>query len=150
VAERFADGLADEHERSEIEAALEALCHSAPGGTARIPYKAAHHCTHRTAYYAALWSEYWTSKVGCPAPRRQQAELLRHIAGNPFRPVAKREFVPTAVVQLAEAIYDGDDCAFALHDALLESGQTELAEHFRTEGGHPKGCHMLDSLLGKA
>jgi hypothetical protein len=35
--------------------------------------------------------------------------------------------------------YDGQDCAFALHDALLEAGHAELAEHFREGKSHPKG-----------
>jgi hypothetical protein len=40
------------------------------------------------------------------------------------------------------------DCTFALHDALLEAGCGELADHF-TEPRHPKGCWALDVILGK-
>jgi hypothetical protein len=36
---------------------------------------------------------------------------------------------PTEVVRLAEAARAGADCLFALHDALLEAGYPELAEH---------------------
>jgi hypothetical protein len=78
----------------------------------------------------------------------EQAALLREIAGNPFRPLMPREPLPLTVVQLAESLYGGEDCAFALHDALLEAGHTELAEHFR-EPEHPKGCWALDMILGK-
>ena len=53
------------------------------------------------------------------------------------------------VVQLAESLYAGQDCAFALHDALLEAGHAELAEHFREERSHPKGCWVVDLILGK-
>jgi hypothetical protein len=36
-----------------------------------------------------------------------------------------------------------------LHDALLEAGHPELAEHFQQEQWHPKGCFALDLILGK-
>src|SRR5262249_32013865 len=78
-----------------------------------------------------------------------QVELVRHIVGNPFRPYPAPLSWPSTVVQLAESLYDGQDCAFALHDALLEAGHVELAEHFRQETWHPKGCWALDVILGK-
>jgi hypothetical protein len=53
------------------------------------------------------------------------------------------------VVRLAEALYAGADCGFALHDALLEIGYTDLAEHFR-EPCHPKGCWAVDLILGRS
>jgi hypothetical protein len=102
---------------------------------------------------------------------RVQADLLRHIVGNPFRPPAAVH-CPSHVLQLAEAQYAGNDCLFALHDALLDSGHVELAEHLdpnptpkprpasamdifsRTEmhcedKHHPKGCWALDLILAK-
>jgi hypothetical protein len=79
----------------------------------------------------------------------QQPVLLRHIIGNPFRPYAAPPSWPAPVVKLAEAMYAGEDCSFALHDALLEAGHPELAEHFR-EKEHPKGCWVVDVILGKA
>jgi hypothetical protein len=75
--------------------------------------------------------------------------LLRHIFGNPFRPYPSPPSWPSTVVQLAESLYAGQDCAFALHDALLEAGHAELAEHFRQETWHPKGCWVMDVILGK-
>jgi hypothetical protein len=75
--------------------------------------------------------------------------LLRHIFGNPVaRPLAKPLFQETAI-QLADALYRGQACHFALHDALLEAGHPELAAHFR-EPEHPKGCWALDLILGKS
>jgi hypothetical protein len=61
------------------------------------------------------------------------------------------------VMRLADALYNGEDCAFALHDALLDCGATELAKHFATYllsdsshgGDHPKGCWAVDLILGK-
>lgn len=78
-----------------------------------------------------------------------QVILLRHIIGNPFRLYPAPDHWPTTVVQLANALYNGQDCGFALHDALLEAGQVDLAEHFRQEMEHPKGCWAVDLILGK-
>jgi hypothetical protein len=72
----------------------------------------------------------------------------RHISGNPYRPYRAPAHWPRTVVQLAEALHNGQDCGFALHDALLEAGHTELAEHFRQEQSHPKGCWIVDMILG--
>jgi len=101
---------------------------------------------------AAAWAQYDSVReVAQAAERQEQAALLREIIGNPFEEVAATTAWPLAVVQLAESLYAGVDCAFALHDALLETGQTDVAqfaEHFRA-AGHPKGCWALDMILGK-
>jgi len=36
-----------------------------------------------------------------------------------------------------------------LVDALEEAGHQELAQHFRKEEWHPKGCWAIDAILGK-
>jgi hypothetical protein len=77
------------------------------------------------------------------------AHVFRHIIGNPFRPYPAPPAWLSTVVQLAESLYAGQDCAFALHDALLEAGHAELAKHFREEKSHPKGCWAMDLILGK-
>jgi hypothetical protein len=77
-----------------------------------------------------------------------QATLLRHLFGDPFRSYPAPGSWPSTVVQLATALYNGQDCSFALHDALLEAGHPELAEHFKDKD-HPKGCWALDTILGK-
>jgi hypothetical protein len=79
----------------------------------------------------------------------RQAVLLRHIFGNPFRPYNAPAHLPSTVVQLAQALYNGQDCTFALHDALLEAGHPELAKHFKDEQSHPKGCWAADLMLRK-
>jgi hypothetical protein len=43
----------------------------------------------------------------------------------------------------------GADATFALHDALLEAGHPDLAAHFQAEQWHPKGCWVVDLLLGR-
>ncbi len=42
-----------------------------------------------------------------------------------------------------------EDQAEAWSDALLEAGHAELAEHFQKESWHPKGCWVVDLVLGK-
>jgi hypothetical protein len=71
------------------------------------------------------------------------------------KPILAREekfqtpaYWPTNVVQLAQAIHDGQDCAFALHDALLDAGQDELAKHF-CESEHSDRRWALDLILGR-
>lgn len=78
-----------------------------------------------------------------------QADLLRHIIGNPFRRYPVPGHWADTLVQLAETLYQGTDCTFALHDALRDAGHAELAEHFRKRE-HPKGCWALDLILGKS
>jgi hypothetical protein len=86
-----------------------------------------------------------------PIPRLRviSTALIRHIFGNPFRPYPASASWPSSVVQLASAMYEGQSCSFALHDSLLETGHTELAEHFQKTEWHPKGCWALDVILGK-
>jgi hypothetical protein len=66
-----------------------------------------------------------------------------------WRPLPATDHWPSTVIQLLESLLAGEDCGFALHDALLEAGHTELAQHFREEQWHPKGCWALDLILGK-
>lgn len=78
-----------------------------------------------------------------------ESELIRHIFGNPFRHYSAPPAWSATARQLAHAVYNGGNCGFALQDALLEAGQPELAEHFREEQSHPKGCWVVDLVLGK-
>jgi hypothetical protein len=84
-----------------------------------------------------------------------QCELLRHIVGNPFRPVAVDpawlRWNGGAVVKMAQAIYDEnrfDDLPF-LADALTDAGcdNEEILTHCRTPMEHPRGCWVVDALL---
>lgn len=79
---------------------------------------------------------------------KREASILRHISGNPFKPYPTAVSCPLAVVKLAEAAYHGKD-SFALYDALLEVGHRDIAEHFKDEKWHPKGCWALDLILGR-
>jgi hypothetical protein len=88
---------------------------------------------------AAGWSQ---------AEIQELAALLRHIIGNPFRPYAAPACWPATAIQLGQALHNGQDCTFALHDALLEAGHPDLAEHFK-DGKHPKGCWAVDLILSR-
>jgi hypothetical protein len=99
---------------------------------------------------AEAWSRFEVATAEALAEERAwQAELLCELTGDPFRPAAAPEGLPAAVRQLAEALYAGEDCTFALHDALEEAGHGELAEHFLS-ADHPRGCWALDALLGRS
>jgi hypothetical protein len=126
-----------------------------------------HQFKRREVKTEACW-EAWT------AAQWEWAALVREIFGFRQRPVEVQHHWPLNVVELATAIYGGQDCAFALHDALTEAGEAELAEHFavatpqlsaarllpdaadvvpdervRRLRWHPKGCWVADLILGK-
>jgi hypothetical protein len=85
---------------------------------------------------------------------RDQADLIREIFGNPFRPVAlDPTWLTPTVRQLAEAIYQ--ERVFErlpiLADALEEAGcgQGDILGHLRGGGEHCRGCWVIDLLTGR-
>jgi hypothetical protein len=152
VIERCADGLAG---RVELQAALadaEAV-EAASTGRARAAARAV----------IAAWStaEHACSAAAQASPdplkeRRHQADLLRDLIGNPFRPVPVElpwlERNNGRAVQIARAIYDEHRFADlpVLADALEESGchSEAILTHCRSGGEHALGCWVLDTLLG--
>jgi hypothetical protein len=115
-----------------VAAPLAAARAAMPGGGYEAAFSAMQDAT-QTGKRAEVWA--------------RQCGILRHIFGNPFRRVPVPADLPRSVVQLAEALYNGAPCHFALHDALVEAGHLGLAEHFR-EADHPKGCWVIDMILG--
>src|SRR5271165_1935300 len=158
VAEQFADGATGMH--ALITARTKALAGSrhSTGGTSSA---------HMAAYWAAsnrasesVWDAcmhagnaaisdvpYTVIEAAHEAELAGQAALLRHLVGTLFQPPTRADW-SRQIVQLADALYAGGDCAFALHDALLEGGHADLAAHF-AEREHPKGCWALDFILAK-
>ena len=120
------------------QAARSAAAHSA--------YAVAHELAGDQGSQAALHEKY---VGGLASENKWQSAALRHIIGNPFHPYPVPDHWPSTVVQLAAAFTEGKDCGFALHDALLDAGHPELAAHFRQKEPHPKGCWVLDLVLGK-
>ena len=96
----------------------------------------------------------------------EQAFLLGDIVGNPFRPAGPIAegvlgWSDRLVVRLAEAAYEErelpsghlDNARLAvLADALTDAGCDDavLLGHLRSEGPHWRGCHALDTVLGRA
>src|SRR5262245_43383010 len=90
-----------------------------------------------------------------------QADLVREVFGNPFRPVALHPGWRTpTVTALATAAYDephrpagtlDSTCLAVLADALEDAGCTDRAilDHLRGPGVHVRGCWCVDALLGK-
>ena len=89
-----------------------------------------------------------------PFPVATNANLVRDIVGNPFRPVA---FDPAwrteAAVGIAAKMYDERDframpiLADALEEAGCDSG--DILSHCREPGVHVRGCWVADLVLGK-
>jgi hypothetical protein len=83
-----------------------------------------------------------------------QAELLREVVGNPFRPavIDPTWRTPTAL-GLADAIYSerAFDRLPVLADALEEAGcdNPDILAHCRGPGTHVRGCWAMDFVLGK-
>jgi hypothetical protein len=84
-----------------------------------------------------------------------QADLLRDIIGNPFRPVfADPSWLTSTVVALAEGIYQEKafDRMPILADALMDAGcaDDDVLTHCRSDGPHVRGCWVVDLLTGRA
>lgn len=87
--------------------------------------------------------------------QRAQADLLRDIFGNPFRPVSIDPASLTPVVlELARTIYDkrAFDRLPALAGAIQESGcdNADILSHCRGPGPHARGCWVIDLVLGNS
>jgi hypothetical protein len=88
--------------------------------------------------------------------RQFQADLLRELFGNPFRPITlDPAWLTSTVVALARGIYDEKafDRMPILADALQDAGCEDEAilTHCRDEKGvHVRGCWVVDLVLGKA
>lgn len=97
-----------------------------------------------------LWAMlHWPESILLPAEKKKLADILRHIAGNPFRPSLPPPSCPATVRQLVVALDTGEGCCFALHDALLEAGHAEVAELFRQEDWHSKPGWVVDLVIGE-
>jgi hypothetical protein len=81
-----------------------------------------------------------------------QADLVRDIFGNPFRPIAFDPAWRTEhTVGIASKIYEGRDFAGMpiLADALEETGcfEASILAHCRESGVHVRGCWVVDLIL---
>jgi hypothetical protein len=132
-------------------------------------------CTTSTfTTYTLAWAESAGACEGGGEPDRQrwhriglghdeaQADLVREVFGNPFRPVSLAASCRSGqVLALAAHAYE-ERCLpqgtldlarlAVLADALEEAGCTDasILAHLRGPGRHVQGCFALDLLLGKA
>jgi hypothetical protein len=83
-----------------------------------------------------------------------QADLLRCVFGNPFRPVVfDADWRTSTVVGIANQMYESGDFSSApvLADAIQDAGCTsaDVLDHLRHGGQHARGCWVVDLVLGK-
>ncbi|WP_232069778.1 hypothetical protein [Gemmata massiliana] len=83
-----------------------------------------------------------------------QAQLLRCLIQNPFRPVIFSPSWRTSIaVALASQMYESREFGAMpiLADALQDAGcdSAEVLDHCRGEGPHVRGCWVVDLALGK-
>jgi len=178
IAERFADGIASEEELQEAgeqadEAADEAEDSNLPdfkkfalGGSSNAvaftvdvspnPITAAEWAVYAVAGSSAVDNEDEEAKrlAAFGLEVRGQANILRDIFGNPFRPVTlDGSFLSNKVVGLAQKIYDtGDfDRLLLVANALEAAGcdNADILNHCREPGEHVRGCWVVDTILGK-
>jgi hypothetical protein len=185
VTERFADGLVTGQELGDAVAASMRACEEHSRRLAAVggrPWRHEPHAInavsriHRTesagrsiVIDAAASAWVWAAAVyqnleGGDAGREllaaeyaRQADLLRDIAGNPFRPAAVEPawlaWNDRCVERMAQGIYEerAFDRLPILHDALLDAGcdDGDILAHCRTSEGHVRGCWAIDLLLGK-
>jgi hypothetical protein len=91
--------------------------------------------------------------------RGVQAQLLRCVIANPFRPIpvvspAWLTWHDGCVARMAQLIYDERrfDELPILADALEEAGcdNADILNHCRRPGEHVRGCWVVDLLLNKS
>jgi hypothetical protein len=83
-----------------------------------------------------------------------QADLLRDVIGNPFRPISlDPTWFTSTVIALAKQMYESHDFSpmSILADALQDAGcgNENVLAHCRHGGIHMRGCHLVDLVLKK-
>jgi hypothetical protein len=142
--------------------------HAATDPTARLYYRRVLHPARNAVAYAALLpgeapegpsQAEIQARYGAVYRQEEsaQADLVRDLIGNPFRPVTLDpdwlSWHDRTVVKLARAVYDQHDFERLpiLADALEEAGCQEptILDHCREPGEHARGCWVLDAVFGR-
>jgi hypothetical protein len=161
VAERYADGLASEEERSQA-------CEAADIAVQRwygtiLSHGATNYLNARNARLAldVLDADFFANMAKpAEADHRRGGDSinsgrLRDIFGNPFRPVAfSPEWRTDTAVTLARTMYESREFGAMpiLADALQDAGcdSDGILSHCRdTNANHVRGCWVVDLVLGK-
>ncbi|HEY8505395.1 MAG TPA: hypothetical protein VIL46_12500 [Gemmataceae bacterium] len=159
AAEYYADGRATWDQLRTARDLLRRRCAAATGDSAAVSRAALH--------AAETDSPPWRSSVEVIRAvselydygtwlhqRAEQAELLRDLIGNPFRPVAfDAAEVSPSIQAFARAVYRlrRFDQLPRLADALERSvpAPPDVLSHCQGKGPHARGCWALDLVLGK-
>lgn len=157
IAERHAEGLASgkevEEARHLAQCAVATTWQSRGDTCLGYAAVAVHYALvrpQRAHAYAAL-----AAGGGQVAERRVQADLLRDVFGNPFRPARLDAAWRTpTVLAIAADIYHNDSFSElpVLGDALEDAGcdDPDILDHARSARPHVRGCWLVDLLLGNA
>jgi hypothetical protein len=156
-AERYADGSLEEA-AWRVAWVTVARAYAGAPRQAKPAANAVSLVTDRKAWLAA--GAWWhtsgklaTRLVGTTPEQEQaaQADLVRDIFANPFRPLPSRTF-PAHAVGLARSCYEAFPAVSedypVLADALDELGEETAAAHCR-QAAHAKGCYVIDWVLGR-
>jgi hypothetical protein len=155
LAEQYADGHASANElRAARLACRSAGAHASWYAAASDPFKAAGNAARSAQSGVVHRLAAASAEAELAAERAAQADLLREVFGNPFRPLSVEASWRTAeVLALARTIYDerASERMPALADLLEEIGcdSREILTHCRTREPHVRGCWVLDLLLEK-
>jgi hypothetical protein len=149
--EQYADGLLDESEREAVYRNLNNQLASLSGSAGRLGQAAAELL--RPLFSPALVAERARTGTDAHLLPVRQCDLLRDIAGNPFRLVRLDPAWQTAEVErLARAIHEerGFGRVPELAGPLRQAGCTDegVLGHCLTTGTHVRGCWLLDLLIG--
>ena len=150
TAERFADGLCD---AGEVDAARRL-------GAGIVPFgneggAAVTCCAPHPWFNPENVLSHARAAARNSAERKAQADLVRDIFGNPFRPVAfAPEWRTDTAVALASTMYEAREFSAMpiLADALQDAGcdSDDILTHCRdTSQVHVRGCWVCDLVLGK-
>jgi hypothetical protein len=147
VAERYADGLATEHERDDVRTAVEP---TVPVGWSALYAVLAPLNVSLYPHQIARWVTINVEAVGTSP--QALATLLRCIFGNPFRPVLLDTAWRTdTALSLARGMYESREFSAMpiLADALMDAGcdSADILTHCRGDGPHVRGCWVVDLLL---
>jgi hypothetical protein len=175
VAERYCDGLADDHE---LEVGAETARRALGNASGSVYWQAAeaanHVCRtrfdsgeHPSVVHAAVSAAHAYANDRTESNKRlkhakelaaklaEQATWVRDIFGNPFRPVKfHKKWRTDTAASLARQMYESREFSAMpiLADALQDAGcdNEEVLSHCRGAGPHVRGCWVVDLVLGKA
>jgi hypothetical protein len=149
MSEQFADGLVS---KEQLARAHNQSIFFTPAGASDHPSLLAAAVATATpvAYGAAVLASQYGLRINSMNAHREQqrqATLLREIFGDPFPQTAPRMNILDALVPLGKAVYEQGTSPLLLCNPLVDLGLPDWADHFRS-GLHPKGCWVLDAILG--